>query len=518
MVDNSWFEGKNSPGAGDLGQIQALQTNLANTADAAQHARSSLSGLKDQVSDAVWRGRPAEEFKDNISSDFLGQLDKLHTSYADAAAGFQTYIGAVSDIKTRANALAQKIYAAQTHYNTQASALHGWLVANPASGSYSHGDLTAPGFNQGAPYTVSYHTAPAPTGTKPGSAAADAAANHAASVQSNYSALQGNVNDAYSALQSLYRQMDTLKTHDRVAADNAVVAKVDHAGSEGLRNESGWHKFFHALSTVAKWVAVALVVIAVVAVVVLMTGGAGLGLLAALAEVASTSTALGSLVVYGSAAASATMLVGDLGQRATGDGPGWGKIALDAFGMIPGLGKAADLIGDLGGPVGRAAIALHDGAVLTRLRSVYGIEGLVSKIQYTNFGLKFAGAMDKLEGASGPLKNYILGLGENRPPNGNVGAALWGILKANGLWSGAALVFPGIGLSAVLGHAKAGARSLTHDVHSGAAQQQIAQFQKSNPTGAARAHQIAQNLAKGAKANFSYPKQLHYPQSVPVHP
>lgn len=517
MVDNSWFEGKNNPGAGDLGQIQALQSNLAATADAAKHARSSLSGLKDQVSDAVWRGKPAEEFKDNISSDFLGQLDKLDTSYSDAAAGFQTYIHAVSEIKDKASTLATKIYSAQTHYNTQASALHQWLLANPDSGTYQHGDLTAPGYKDGSPYTVNYHAAAAPAGTKPGSAAADSAATKAAGLSQNHTLLQGNVNDAYSALQKLYQQMDGLKTHDRVAADNAVVAKVDHAGGEGMRNESGWHKFFHALSTVAKWVAVALVVIAVVAVVVLMTGGAGLGLLAALAEVAATDTLIGSVVVYGGAMASGVMLAGDVGQKYTGGGPGWGKIALDAFGVIPGLGKGAELLGEVGGPVGRLAGALHDGAVLNRLRSVYGIEGLVSKIQYTNFGLKFAGAMDKLEGATGPLKNYILGLGENRPPSGAFGAGLWGVLKANGLWSGAALVFPGIGMSALLGHGKAGAKALTSDMHSGAAQAQIAQYQKSDPTGAAKAHQIAQNLAKGDKATYSFPKQHTYPQAVPVH-
>ncbi|HEX2903299.1 MAG TPA: hypothetical protein VHO01_07560, partial [Jatrophihabitans sp.] len=352
MVDNSWFEGKNSPGAGDPGQIQALQQNLADTADAALHARTSLNGLKDQVSDAVWRGAPAEEFKANISSDFLGQLDKLHTSYADAAAGFQAYVSAVSDIKNRANALATKIYNAQAHYNTEAAALHQWLVANPESGSYSHGDLTAPGFKQGAPYTVNYHTAPAPAGVKPGSSAAATAASQAASASSNHATLQANVNDAYNALQALYRQMDTLKTHDRVQADNAVVAKIDHAGSEGMRNESFWHKFFSTLSTVAKWVAIALVVVAVVAVVVALTGGTGL--IAALA-VLSTDTMLGSLVIYGGVAASGLALTGDLGQTFTGGGPGWQKIALDVVGLIPGVGKAGELLGSMGPGAARVA-------------------------------------------------------------------------------------------------------------------------------------------------------------------
>lgn len=514
MVDNSWFEGKNSPGAGDLGEIQALQSNLSDTADAAQHARTSLNGLKDKVSDAVWRGKPAEEFKDNISSDFLGQLDKLHTSYADAAAGFQTYINAVSEIKGKAEPLAQKIYTAQTTYNTHASALHQWLLANPDSGSYSHGDLTASGYKQGAPYTVTYHAAPAPAGTKPDSAAAHSAATAAANASSNHQALQGNVNDAYNALQALYRQMDTLKTHDRVQADNAVVSKIDHAGSEGMRNESGWHKFFHALSTVAKWVGVALVVVAVIAVAVALTGG--VGLIAAL-SVLATDTFIGGLVVYGGVAVSALALTGDLGQTFTGGGPGLLKIGLDVVGLVPGLGKATELLGSMGPGAARVASALSDSVLLGKMHLQYGLEGLMSKVEYTNFGLKFAGTMGKLETIVNAGGKAIWNYGFNLPPDSKFGAIKYALQKTNGLWNGAGMIFPTISRQAVTAGGKALYHSVTQDLSSKDAQAQIKQYQQSNPSGAAKAHQIAQNLAKGDKGTYSYPKQHTYPQSVPVH-
>lgn len=526
MVDNGWFEGSNSPGAGDLGQLQALQQNLAMTADAAKHARSDLSGLKDQVSDAVWRGRPAEEFKNNIDSSFLGQLNQLDTSYQDAADGFQTYIGAVSDIKHRADALASKIYAAQSHYDTSAAALQSWLYANPESGSFSHGDLTSPGFNAGAPYTVNYHAAPAPSGTSSSASAADAAAATAASAQHVHSSLQATVNDAYGALQALYKQMDGLKSHDRVAADNAVVGKLNKAGSEGMRNESGWHKFFHALSTVAKWVGVALVVVAVIAVVVALPGVGELGLMGALAAattaggaavtIGGATISLASVALYGGAIASGAALVGDLGQRATGDGPSWTKVGFDVLGMVPGLGKASELLGGLGGPVGNLANALHSGALGAKLAAAYKIENLFSKVEYTDFGLDHAGAMDRIESVLNKVNGGLLGYGENNPVAGKFGIAKYALTKVNTVWGGAGAIFPGVSKQALEGLTKAQAGTV-HDLSAAEARSQILQYQQSNPVDAARAQQTAANLAKGSRGSYSYPRQHGYPQSVPVH-
>ena len=528
MADNSWFEGTNSPGAGDLGQMQALQQNLARTADAAKHARTSLSGLKDQVSDAVWRGRPAEEFKNTIDSDFLGQLDKLDTSYSDAADGFATYIAAVSDIKHRADGLARRIYDAQGHYETVAGALQSWLHANPESGSYSHGDLAAPGFNAGAPYTVSYHPAPSPAGVKPVSAAAATAASSAADAQRNHAALQREVDDAYAGLQALYRQMDQLKTHDRVAADNAVVGKIDHAGSEGMRNESGWHKFFHALSTVAKWVGVALLVVAVVAVLVALPEvdfallpalGAATSLGGAAVSIGGVSISLASVAIIGSAATSALALVGDVGQTATGGGPGAFKIGLDVLGIVPGLGTAARGLSRLGGPVGDAAEALHSGALSAKLAASYKLESLFDNAMYSKFGMTFPGLMDKAEKGFGKLDNALLGYGEVHGVDSLFGEVKWLAGKAGKVWGTAGPAFlPAYTTTALIAHGKAYVQSLAHhDLTGSAAQAQIRQYQQTDPVAAAKARQIAANLAKGTGASVSFPRQLHYPQTVPVH-
>ncbi|MGI8665424.1 MAG: hypothetical protein ACR2N4_05260 [Jatrophihabitans sp.] len=527
MVDNGWFEGSNSPGAGDLGQMQALQQNLATTADAARHARTDLSGLKDQVSDAVWRGRPAEEFKDNIDSKFLGELDQLDTSYQDAADGFQTYISAVSDIRRRADSLAGKIYSAQQHYDSSATALQSWLSANPSSGSYSHGTLSAPSINAGAPYTLIYPAAPAPAGASASPGAADAAAATAASAQHTHSTLQATVNDAYSGLQALYRQMDGLKTHDRVAADNAVVGRINKAGKAGMHNESGWHKFFHALSTIAKWVGVALLVVAVVAVLVCLPGIGELGLMGALAAateiggavvtIGGASISLASVAIYGGAIVSGAALIGDLGQRATGDGPGWGKVGLDVLGMVPGLGKAGQLLSRLGGPTEGLVDALDSGIVTGKLSTVYKIENLFDKIEYTPLGVRFAGITGTAEKGIDAMDNAILGYGEISPVTSGFGAAKWSLLKINGLWGGASNIFPSISKAALAEAGKAQYAATTQDLSAAQAQSQIQQYQQAHPAQAASAHQIAANLAKGARATVSFPRQHSYPQTVPVH-
>ena len=281
-----------------------------------------------------------------------------------------------------------------------------------------------------------------------------------------------------------------------------------------MRNESGWHKFFHALSTVAKWVAVALVVVAVVAVVVALTGG--VGLIGALA-VLSTETMVGSLVVYGGVAASAVALTGDVGQTYTGGGPGWGKIALDVVGLVPGLGKAGELLGSMGPGAARLSSALSDSVLLGKMHLQYGLEGLMSKVEYTNFGLRFAGAMDKAEGITGAAGKAIWNYGFNLPPDSKFGAIKYALQKTNGLWNGAGMIFPAISKQAATEGGKAIYHSVTHDLSGKDAQAQIKQYQQNNPTGAAQAHQIAQNLAQGNKATYSYPKQHTYPQSVPVH-
>ncbi|MEO7286063.1 MAG: hypothetical protein ABI140_04010, partial [Jatrophihabitantaceae bacterium] len=342
-----------------------------------------------------------------------------------------------------------------------------------------------------------------------------------------HAGLQSTVNDAYSGLQALYRQMDGLKTHDRVAADNAVVGKIHKASSAGMHNESFWHKFFHALSTIAKWVGVALLVVAVVAVIVALPGVGELGLLGALAAATTTGGAvvsiggatisLASVAIYGGAIASGAALIGDLGQHATGEGPSWTKVGFDVLGMVPGLGKASELLGGLGGPVGNLANVLHDGALTAKLATAYKLEGLFSKAECTEFGLNHAGAFDKIESTLGKVNGGLLGYGENNPLTGKFGIAKYGLTKANTIWGGAGAIFPGLSKAALAEITKATAQSAAQDLSPTQAQQQILQYQQAHPAAAAKAHQLANNLMKGGQATVSYPSQHHYPQSVPVH-
>lgn len=507
VADNAWFEGRNSPGAGDLGQMQALQQNLASVADAARQARQDLSGLKDHVSDAVWRGRSAEEFKSSIDQDFLGQLGQLDASYQDAADGFGTYIAAVSDIKNRADGLARSIYTAQSEYESAASALQNWLFANPDYASYSHGSVTAPSPGDSA-YTVGFHGTAAAVGGQPDANAAAAAAN----AQTTHATLQGEVDRAWSTLQGLYQRMDGLKTHDRVAADNAVSGSLNRAHHAGIQNESGWHAFFHFLSTVAQWAAVVLVVVAVVAAIVLLPGLGLMGAIAALTAVGEST--LAATLVYGGAIASAVVLTGDLGQKATGDGPGWGKIALDVLGIVPGLGKAGSLIAEFGGTAARAVAGVDDAIVTAKLSTVINVEKLYSNIEYTPLGIKFAGIVGAGEKGLKLAGNAILGYGEVHPVESKFGAALWSLSKVNGLWGGASNIFPAVSKTSLEHAGISEAKSLRDDVSPFEAQAQIAQYRSTQPVSAAKAHDIAKNLAAGIKAKASFPGQYRYPQAA----
>ncbi|HEX2903177.1 MAG TPA: hypothetical protein VHO01_06920, partial [Jatrophihabitans sp.] len=165
----------------------------------------------------------------------------------------------------------------------------------------------------------------------------------------------------------------------------------------------------------------------------------------------------------------------------------------------------------------RVAGALSDSVLLGKMHLQYGLEGLMSKIEYTNFGLRFPGLMDKSEAIVGATGKAIWNYGFNLPPDSKFGAIKYALQKTNGLWNGAGMIFPAISKQAATEGGKAVYHSITHDLSGKQAQAQIQQYQQSNPTGAAQAHQIAQNLAKGDKATFSYPKQHRYPQSVPVH-
>ncbi len=512
MADNSWFEGANSPGAGDLGQIQALQQNLASVADSAGSARTRLNGLKGQVSDAVWRGPAADSFKSKIDTGFLGHLGKLHDSYQEAADGFTAYITAVSDIQGRAQNLAARIQSAQAQYESAVSALQGWVNQNPTTAWYVSGSLTAQAFGEGSPYIAAYRPAPVPV-TPPGAAPAPASAGPApADLASAFTSQQNQVDTAWNSMQSLYRQMDSLRTNDRNHADNAVIGKLKTAHDVGMHNESWWHSFFHIISEVCKWVVIALAVIAIVALIVLIPG---LGVALAFAEVATLGGTLGSIVLLGGALASGIKLAADIGQDSTGGGASGATLAGDAFGMLPGLGTAGGLVSRLGEPAAALVDTLGGAAQSTKLFTVTKVLNFFTRLEGPTLGtavaaeryLNFSPAwMLNLPGKGGDFVGMpILGLGLNWAPDTVGSQVFWGGLKAKTLWGGASSVLPPPRASQPGGITDAQAAD------------QIRQFQQASPAQAALASQIAAKLALGGSAQVSFPPQHTYPQAVPVH-
>ncbi|MDQ2836249.1 MAG: hypothetical protein M3Y42_14175 [Actinomycetota bacterium] len=473
MGDTSWFEGNNSPGAGDMGQVQALQHNLATVAEAAATAKTDLNGLKNKTDDAVWRGKSADEFKSHIDK-LPGELDQLHTSYQTAADGFSSYITAVNAIKQQVTSLATRVRTAQSNYESAVQALQNWIAAHPGEASYSHGSATAPAYGEGGCYTAVHHPKPATPAS--GSTPAKPAP---AETGPSFDSVQSQVDSSWSAMQGLYNQMHELKTHDRSNADNAVVGKLNKAHDQGMQNESFWHKFFHALAEVGKWAGIIIAAVAIVAVLVLAFPE-DLGLALAVSVVTDTTFGLGAAVVYGTAIASGIAVIGGLGERATGDGPSWTSIGLSAFGMIPGLGKAGELLGD---------------ALPAARGMVSGLTGLADTLRLTP-----ALAAEKVPILGKYVTSYLLGLGANIPVDTAAGRAIWFALKGH---SASGLIPPGtVDPGALKGPSDKDVQSL------------ISQLQTTDPAKAASAKATAANLAKGDKASHSYPKQYTYPAAA----
>ncbi len=476
MGDTSWFEGSNNPGVADLGQVHALQSNLTGIAEAALTAKTDLNGLKNKTDDAVWRGKSADEFKSHVG-EMPDQLDKLHNSYATAAEGFTAYIHAVQGIKDQVTPLASRIRTAQSAYESAVRSLQGWMSAHPGEASYSHGSVTAPAYGEGGCYTAISHPKPAAPTT-----GAPAATPAPAETGPSFATMQGHVDSAWHSMQGLYDQMQELKTHDRAAADNAVAGTLNKAHDAGIHNESGWHKFFHALAEIGKWAGIIIAAIAIIAVLVLAFPE-DLGVALAVSVVTDTTFGLGAAVVYGTAAASAISVIGGLGERATGDGPSWTSIGLSALGMIPGLGKAGELLGDAL-PAARGLVG--------------GITGLADTLR-----LAPALALEKLPGALGPLAARIitpaiLGLGANIPADTVMARSIWFALKGNS----ARHLVPPVPVGALSGPSDSDVRSL------------IGQLQATDPAKAASAKAIAANLCQGNKARVSFPRQYRYPAAV----
>jgi uncharacterized protein YukE len=238
----NWSDG--DPGQGDPDGIDALAGLLGEVSAAASGAQSSLQKLKDNASDAIWRGSAADAFRGRIDK-LPGHLQQLAQSYADARDGFRTYSATVRDLQQRQRVIERDISAANAEH------------AAATQGQTQYASTTA---------ATASAAAGGPAGVNPYDAAVVAA--------------KSRLSAATSKLHGL--------ADDRRSADGKVKGSLKDAHNDGMKNKSGWTHFWESVSKVLAVIAIVLIVIAVIAVIIafpeaLLAFAAADGLLASLA-------------------------------------------------------------------------------------------------------------------------------------------------------------------------------------------------------------------------------------------
>jgi uncharacterized protein YukE len=313
------------PGQGSPEGIATLTDLLSTVADDAASAQDRLQKLKDNATDAIWKGTSADAFRDKIDK-LPGHLGQLAASYQDAADGFKAYGASVADIKQRAQAAHTEITSAQ---GAVSSAAHQQAEYVPPDGATST--------------------------TNPYDSAVESAKGHLASATNK-------LNDL---------------ADDRRAADSKVKGALKKAHDDGMKNRSWWSHFWEAVAKVLAVVAIVLLVIAVVLVIIAfpeilaavlaadgLIAAAGAGL-AAVSEAAFAGWVGTALVATGWAS------LGVTGIRALSGDASWKDFAIDAA-LIAGPGlllRGARYLGALGsdaGDVTAASSAAADAATATK--------------------------------------------------------------------------------------------------------------------------------------------------------
>lgn len=329
----SWSE--DDPGQGSPDGISALAVMIGEVADAAASAQSNLQKLKDQASDAIWRGPAADAFHSRIDK-LPGHLQKLATSYDDARSGFKTYSAAVADIKQRQSTIEKEISAAQSAHST----------ATQQQASYTPPDAGTSGASTKNPYD-------------------DAVA-----------AAASRLSTATGKLHAL--------ADDRKSADSQVKGSLKDAHNDGMKNKSGWAHFWDAVSQVLAVIAIVLIVIAVIAVCVAFPEAiaafiAADGLLASLAAGGSVL----ATAAFGGALGTAMTVTGllslgaTIGQYANGEGSLThllisAALTLGPFAIAKGVKYLAGLKTGLAGleDAGAAGNALDDAGGISNVPQV----------------------------------------------------------------------------------------------------------------------------------------------------
>jgi hypothetical protein len=273
------------PGQGDRAVIAALAADLQAQADDAASGSRQLRSLHDNTTDALWRGQAADAFRHRVAK-VPAHLDKLHASYAEAAAGMRAYAAAVSQIADDAAAARQRVTSAKADQQSAAAAQAGWVA--PLSPATGH---------------------PEPAAVNPHDEAV-AAANSA-------------VGQANAVLDDLADQ--------RTAVDHRAIAALRQAHHAGMKNKPWWRSALAVVSAALADITVVLILVAIVAIIVLAF---------VQPELIPGLLLLSGQVLTG---LSAAQLAVDGTRKAAGDDVSWGSLAMDALGALPALGAFTDL-------------------------------------------------------------------------------------------------------------------------------------------------------------------------------
>lgn len=279
----TWTE--DDPGQGDPDGLLALARDLQGDADDAAAAARTLRSVQQNAGDAVWQGSSADAFRDRIDK-VPSHLDKLNASYADAAAGLRAYAASVRQVADEARAQQQIVSQSSTDLHSAQNQQAAWTPApHPATGQ------------------------PDPTVKNP----------HDEQV----AAANASMRKAQAQLRDLAGQRQT--------ADARLVSALKHAHGEGMKNKHWWRKALDFASDALAKITIVLMVVALVAIVVL--------------AIVQPELIPGLLLLAGQVLTglSAAQLAVDGTRKGTGENASWGSLALDALGLLPGVGKLGTL-------------------------------------------------------------------------------------------------------------------------------------------------------------------------------
>jgi hypothetical protein len=335
-----WSPFGGNPVPGDPDAVRAIAGRFADVADSA----ARQNGLVRQVgsdSEAIWVGPAADKFRPHLGR-LPGQLDKLATSYRDAADALNGYWPRLRSAQQLAVTALAKARAAQG-----AIASAGSQVSAATAGA----DQAASSYNQAA-------TALAAATNPPASQAATVK-----SLQSGYQAAQVQLSQAHAALAAANSEMAAahqMKDQAVAQARSASAACADclHAASAaGIQNPhpswlsgifddiglgGAWHWVEDHWSTV-KWFVPGLNTVLAAEdagqwlarnwVAVAKDASAALGAISTVAGFMALIPVVGEVALPVALAAAGLQTVDDIALAGTGNGS-WGAVGLDAVGDV----------------------------------------------------------------------------------------------------------------------------------------------------------------------------------------